>query len=43
MPPPPYTTDKLTFDFISKERELINQYVTAKGNVDIPIRRDAIH
>ncbi len=35
---PPYTTDKLTFDFISKEREVINKYVTAKGNVDIPIR-----
>ena len=38
MPPPPYATDKLTFDFISKERELINKYVTAKGNVDLPIR-----
>ena len=35
---PPYTTDKLTFDFIGKEREVINKYVTAKGNVDIPIR-----
>jgi hypothetical protein len=35
---PPYTTDKLNFDFISKEREVINKYVTAKGNVDIPIR-----
>jgi len=35
---PPYTTDKLNFDFINKEREVINKYVTAKGNVDIPIR-----
>ncbi|HXJ47205.1 MAG TPA: hypothetical protein VNK47_11065 [Candidatus Dormibacteraeota bacterium] len=35
---PPYTTDKLTFDFISKEREVVNKYVTAKGNVDLPTR-----
>jgi len=35
---PIYTSDKLSFDFIGKEREVINKYVTAKGNVDIPIR-----
>jgi len=35
---PPYTTDKLSFDFIGKERDVVNKYVTAKGNVDLPIR-----
>jgi hypothetical protein len=35
---PPYTTDKLNFDFIAKEREVVNKYVMAKGNVDIRIR-----
>ncbi|HLZ14229.1 MAG TPA: hypothetical protein VKP58_16730 [Candidatus Acidoferrum sp.] len=35
---PPYTTDKLNFDFINKEREAVDKYVSAKGNVDLPIR-----
>jgi hypothetical protein len=35
---PPYTTDKLNFDFINKQREVINKYVAAKGTVDISIR-----
>jgi hypothetical protein len=34
---PPYTTDKLNFNFIAKEREVVNKYVMAKGNVDIRI------
>jgi hypothetical protein len=35
---PPYTTDKLNFDFINKQRELVDKYVMAKGKVEIHIR-----
>jgi len=35
---PPYTTDKLNFDFINKQRDVVNKYVMAKGTVEIRIR-----